>query len=190
MLDEQERWRLIEQHIGQLRNVCLYYLCAHRRYGSPARRVQLSELVSDVTLFCFNKLADYDSTRGEPEAYLLSLMHYGAKGALRDCASISNCPLSLDTISFNALEQNYTENLQFAENLLLYLQEAVGLLPPRQRYVVDRISRGDTLQAIGDTLGLSHVAVRDEYRKAIDTLRGLLLPLPKHLRDTWDNEVN
>jgi RNA polymerase sigma factor (sigma-70 family) len=56
---------------------------------------------------------------------------------------------------------------------------AVGSLSPRHQTIIDARMRGEKVQEIGDSLGISHQRVTQEEQRAFKLLRGMLEDKPE-----------
>ncbi len=161
------------------------------RYGGVAfalayrllrERGSAEDVVQEAFLSVWRQGATYDTRRGTVRTWVLTIVHHRTIDQLRKVRSKMSADTVIDDeMPLVAKEDTWTEVIQELEHERV--QQAMAMLPPEQRQVVDLAYYGGfTHTQIAQRIGIPLGTVKGRMRLALNKLHDLL-----HVPDAVDD---
>lgn len=167
-MTEQERWRAIEDALPKLRSICRRTLKRANCYT-----LTTDELLSELVPMCFRWLENFDpSVSADPMDLLGVSVVHKSKNIVQEAIKSHDNLQPLESVQQSELPSYVVDMIEQMEGF--DVSSVIAKLPPRLAFIATAMSEGQTLQAIGEQLGITRHAVFYEWQKAQQALAMML----------------
>ena len=141
------------------------------------RRDEFDDCAQEVMLRLMRAVERYDLTRGAGVStyFFRVIFHaissFNRKGASRAARTISLADTAVPGVLDGVAEEDPTTTADHRRETEVFAAELLDRANPRERRVIERCFRGETLEAIGKRIGLSKERVRQIRESGLERIR-------------------